>query len=126
MQIGRSNGSNGLSEKLLVWFFAGVKMKIILKIFSTILGVKIANFNIFYSIYDSKLPIWTKMVILTPKMVEFLCGIIFILTAVKNYTSNFTDSPFGLNYYSSSNASLISPSNPHYYSMYIQNNSNNC
>ena len=41
------------------------------------------------------------MVILTPKMVENIIGIIFILTAVKNYTSNFADSPFGPDYYSS-------------------------
>ena len=41
-------GPKGLSEKLLVWFFAAVKMKIILEIFPTILGVKIAKFYTFY------------------------------------------------------------------------------
>ena len=34
------------------------------------------------------------MMILTPKMVENIFGIVFILTAAKNYTSNFADSLF--------------------------------
>ena len=70
--------------------------------------------------------IYHIMVILTPKMVEHIIGIIFILTAVKNYTSNFADSPFGPDYCSFSNASFTAPSNQHYYSMYFQNISNNC
>ena len=32
---------------------------------------------------------------LTPKMVKNIFGIIFMLTAVKNHTSNYADSPFG-------------------------------
>ena len=36
--------------------------------------------------------IYHIMVILTPRMVEHIIGIILILTAVKNYTSNFADS----------------------------------
>ena len=35
------------------------------------------------------------MVILTPKMVTNIFGITFIITAAKNHTSNFADSPFG-------------------------------
>ena len=73
----------GVSAKLLVRFFAAVNMKI----FPTIMGVKNTNFYTFYSIYASKLPIWTKMVILTPKMVNIFFGIIFFLMAVKIYTS---------------------------------------
>ena len=46
------------------------------------------------------------MVILTPKKVEN----IFVLTAAKNHTGNFADSPFGPAYCSSSNASLTAPS----------------
>ena len=33
---------------------------------------------------------WLKIVILTPKMVKHIFEIIFILTAAKNYTSNFS------------------------------------
>ena len=62
------------------------------------------------------------MVFLAPKMVGNIFDIIFILTAAKNYTSNFADSPFGPDYCSSSNASLTAPSNQHYYSMYFQKN----
>ena len=72
-------------------------------------GTGIANFYTFYSIHAPNLPIWTKMVILTTKMVEIF-GIIFNLTAVKNYASNFADSPFGPDYGSYSNASLTAPS----------------
>ena len=96
-------------------------MKIISKIFPTFLGFKITNVYIFYSIYASKLPIWTKMVIFTPIMAENIFEIIFILTAAKNHTSNFADGPFGSDYCSSSNASLTAPSNQHYFSMYFQN-----
>ena len=42
-----------------------------------------------------------------PKNVKILFEIIFILTAAKNYTSNFSDSPFGSNYCTSSKASPI-------------------
>ena len=34
-----------------------------------------------------------KLLILTPKMVENMFETIFILTAAKNYTSNFSDTP---------------------------------
>ena len=112
-------------QMLLVWFFAAVKMKIISKTFPTFLGFKITNVYIFYSIYASKLPIWTKMVIFTPIMAENIFEIIFILTAAKNHTSNFADGPFGSDYCSSSNASLTAPSNQHYFSMYFQNILNN-
>ena len=50
------------------------------------------------------------MVILNSKMVKSKFGIIFILTAVKNYNSNFADSPFGPDYCSSSIASITAPS----------------
>ena len=51
-----------------------------------------------------------KWMILTPQMIENIFEIIFILTAVKNYTSNYADSPFGPDYCSSSNASITGPS----------------
>ena len=69
-----------LHVKLLLWFFASVEMKIILKIFTTILGVKSANFNTFYSIYASKLPDWNEMVIVTPKMIENICVLLSVKT----------------------------------------------
>ena len=69
--------------------------------FQTILGVKIANLCTFYSIFAFKLPIWSKMVILTSKIVPIFFGIICILMAVKHYTSNFADSDFGPDYCSS-------------------------
>ena len=50
-----------------------------------------------------------------PKMVENIFGIVFILTAAKNYTSNFVDSYFGPDYCSSSNASVTAPSNQFYF-----------
>ena len=83
-------------------------------------GVKITHFYTFYSIYASKLTIWTKMVIFTPKMDENIFEIIFILTAAKTHTSNFADSPFGPDYCSSLNVSLTEPSNKYYNSMYFQ------
>ena len=43
-------------------------------------------------------------------MVENIVLNIFILTAGKNYTSNFADIPFGPDYCSSSNPSLTAPS----------------
>ena len=55
------------------------------------------------------------MVILTPKMVENIFEILCILTAVKNYTSNFTDTPFRHDYIKSSKASLNAPSNQPYF-----------
>ena len=59
------------------------------------------------------------MVNLTPKFIENIFRIIFILASAKNYNSNFVDSTFGTDYCLSSNASLTEPSNQHYFS-------NNC
>ena len=52
--------AKGVSVKLLVWFFAAVKMQLIFKIFSTIFGVKIKS--------------WTgwKFILPTRSMVSFL------------------------------------------------------
>ena len=60
------------------------------------------------------------MVIFTPKMVKNIFEIIFILTAAKNHTSNFADSPFGPDYCSSLNVSLTATSNQINYSMHFQ------
>ena len=65
-------------------------MQIISKIFLIIFGVKITNFNIHCQIRAFK-----KIVILTPKMVKNIFEIICILTAAKNYTSNFSETPLG-------------------------------
>ena len=43
------------------------------------------------------------MMILTSKMAKNISGISFILTAAKNYNSNFADSPFWRNYCSYAN-----------------------
>ena len=48
---------------------------------------------------------------LTPKMVKYNFEIISILTAAKNCTSNYSDTPFGPIYGTSSKASLMAPSN---------------
>ena len=48
-------------------------------------------------------------------MVKNIFEFIFILMAVKNYTSNFADRPFGPDYCSSSDASLTAPSIRHYF-----------
>ena len=52
-------------------------------------------------LFTISLPFWTtwcfcklKMIILTSKMVENICGIMLYLTAAKNYTGNFVDSLF--------------------------------
>ena len=95
-------------------------MKIILEIFSTILGVKMTKFHTFYSIYASKLPIWTKMMILTPKMVENIFEISCILTAAKNHTSYFLGTPFDPHYGTSSKESLMATS----IKQHTNNNSN--
>ena len=56
-----------------------------------------------------------KIVSLTPKMVENIFRIIYILTAAKNYTRNFSDTPLGPDYCTSSKASLTGPSNQPYF-----------
>ena len=57
---------------------------------------------------------WLKIVILTPKMVEYIFEIISILTSAKNYTSNFSDTPFDPEYCTSSKASPTSLFNQPY------------
>ena len=91
--------------KLLVWFFTAIKMKIFSFEWS-----KSPIVTLLYSIYTSKIPMWTKMVILNHNMVENIFKIIFILTATKKRTCNFADIPFGPVYSSSTNASLTAPS----------------
>ena len=50
-----------------------------------------------------------------PKIVENSFEIICILTAGKNYTSNFSETPLGHAYCTSSKASLTAPSNQAYF-----------
>ena len=85
----------GVSEKLLIWFFAAVKMQIISKILLTIFGVKITNFDSFYSIFDSKLPFLARNWVFDPKIIDNIFKNIFFFMAAKNYTRNFVDTLFG-------------------------------
>ena len=93
----------GVSAKLLVWFFAAVKMQIISKIFFPILGVKITLFvSLNWSFRGTN---WIKSARIgdfDPKMVGNIFEIICIFTAAKNHTNNFADTPFGPDYCTSS------------------------
>ena len=71
----------------------------------TICGFKITNFSTFYKIYAFELPFLTKNSYFDPKMVKYICEIDSIFTAAKNYTSNFSVTPFGPDYCTSSKAS---------------------
>ena len=55
-------------------------------------------------------------------MVENIFGIVFILMAAKNYTRNFSDTPFDPDYYTSSEASLTTPYNKLNFVMCYQKN----
>ena len=51
----------GVSAKLLVWFFAAVKMQLIFKIFLTIFGVKITNFDPFIQFATKNYHLWLNI-----------------------------------------------------------------
>ena len=63
---------------------------------------------------------WLKTVILTPKMVKYIFEIISILTAAKNYASNFSDTPIGPNNCTSSKAYPTALSNQPYFQCIFQ------
>ena len=63
---------------------------------------------------------------MTPKMDENEFEIICILMAAKNYTSNFSDTPFGHDHCTSSNAFLTASSNQPDFSMYFPKKSKFC
>ena len=87
---------------------------------TNIKNIKITNFCPKWSFWG---PNWIKvlkLVILTPKMVKHIFEIICILTAAKNYTSNFSDPPLGPDHCTSSKASLTAPSNQPYFQCIFQ------
>jgi len=83
--------TKGMYAKFLVWFFTGMKMKIISNIFLSILWIKINNFNTFYWICASELPCLVKK------------NYFFYFMAVKDHTSDFADTSLCPDYFTSSN-----------------------
>ena len=61
-----------------------------------------------------------------PKMEENNVKIVYNFTAAKNYISNYSDTPFGPDYWTSSKSFLTASSNQPDLSMYFQNMSNFC
>ena len=70
-------------------------MQIISKIFSTILGVKITVFSQKWSLIGANLITNVKISYFDPKIVKNIFEFICILTAAKNYTINFSETPLG-------------------------------
>ena len=96
-------------------FLLPLKLQIISQILLTIVGSISLILRPFIKFAPWNDHVWLILVILTPKMVEYIFKIIFILTAAKNYTSNLLDTPFGPDYCTSSNASLTATSNSSYF-----------
>ena len=83
--------------------------------YSTIFGFKITIVSQKWSIRGANLIKDVKRSDFDPKRSTIFFEIIFILTAAKDYTGNFSDTPFGPDYWTSSNAYPTTLSNQTYF-----------